>query len=62
MICAEGAGRLREQWDCGNKRHHVCLLDGKGEVIGRTVVRNRAQDVQEALDEYQGSLLALVAD
>lgn len=45
--------------DCGDKRHHVCVLDGEGEVIGRQVVRNSARDVQEALAEYPASLVAI---
>lgn len=45
--------------DCGDKRHHVCVLNVEGEVIERKVARNCTQDVQDALAEYPASLVAI---
>ena len=45
--------------DCGDRRHHVCVLDDEGRVLGRKVVPNRDGDLQEALEEYPGSLVAI---
>lgn len=45
--------------DCGDREHRVVILDSEGEELTRKVVRNRCEDVQDALKEFAGSLVAI---